>query len=34
MSIFSFDKLLQIVETVCEILLGAINRLQDKKEDA
>lgn len=31
MSIFSFDKLLSIIETVCEILLSAIGKL--KKDD-
>lgn len=31
MSLISFDRLLSIVETICDIILAAISRL--KKED-
>lgn len=31
MSIISFDRLLAIIETICDIILSAISRL--KKED-
>lgn len=33
MSIFSFDRLLGILETVCEIILAAIKRLRVPDEE-
>ena len=33
MSLISFDKLLSIIETVCEILLSAISKIKPAKDD-
>lgn len=33
MSLISFDRLLSIIETVCEILLTAISKLKSPKDD-
>lgn len=34
MSLISFDRLLSIIETVCEILLSAISRLKKDDDDS
>lgn len=33
MSLISFDRLLSIVETICDIILAAINRLKSPSEE-
>lgn len=33
MSIISFERLLSIVETICDIILAAINRLKNPSEE-
>lgn len=33
MSLFSFDRLLSIVETICDIILAAIRKLKSPDEE-
>lgn len=33
MALFTFERLLSIIETVCNILLAAIEKLKDKDEN-
>lgn len=33
MALFTFERLLNIVETICSILLSAIDKLKDKDKD-
>lgn len=33
MSLFSFDRLLSIIETICDIILAAVKRLRTPDEE-